>query len=35
MNRGKEIDLAEEGQTGTETAEAREKYKKKGMTESS
>jgi len=35
VNRGQETDIAEKGQTGTDSAEAQEKYKKKGMTETS
>lgn len=33
VNRDQGTGIAEEGQTGTDTAEAKEKFKKKGMTE--
>ena len=35
VNRGQETDIAEKGQTGTDSPESQEKYKKKGMTETS
>jgi hypothetical protein len=33
VNRDQDTEIAEEGQTGTDSAEAKEKYRKKGMTE--
>lgn len=33
VNRNQDTEIAEDGQTGTDTAEAQEKYRKKGMTE--
>ncbi|HKQ21886.1 MAG TPA: hypothetical protein VJS91_07595 [Nitrososphaeraceae archaeon] len=33
VDRGEETGIAEEGQTGTDSAEAREKFRKKGMTD--
>jgi hypothetical protein len=33
VERGQETGITEEGQTGTSSAEAQEKYRKKGMTE--
>jgi hypothetical protein len=35
VKRDQDTDIAEEGQTGTDSPEAREKFKKKGMTETS
>ena len=35
VRRNQDTDIAEQGQTGTDSPEAREKYKKKGMTETS
>jgi len=33
VNRGENPEITEEGNTGTDSPEAREKYQKKGMTE--
>lgn len=33
VNRGQDTEIASEGQTGTDSPEAQEKYRKKGMTE--
>jgi hypothetical protein len=33
IDRGQDTEISEEGQTGTDSPEAREKFKKKGMTE--
>ena len=35
VKRDQETDIKEKGQTGTDSPEAREKYKKKGMTDAS
>ncbi|HEY7777762.1 MAG TPA: hypothetical protein VIA09_04405 [Nitrososphaeraceae archaeon] len=33
IDRGQDTEIAEDGQTGTNSPEAQEKYRKKGMTE--